>query len=133
MRRTLADRVRDANREILENGNAAAIADYFAPAYVLHVADRDRRGLRVVKGFVSELRRSFADLRVEVEILVSHGGRVAWQRTLRGTHEAAFKGFPASGRSIAWRDMVVSRFEDELIAEDWAVSDLAERLLAARH
>jgi hypothetical protein len=31
-----------------------------------------------------------------------------------------------------WRDMVTSRFRDGLVAEDWAISDLAERLLLAR-
>jgi hypothetical protein len=35
-------------------------------------------------------------------------------------------------RRIVWRDMVTSRFRDGLIAEEWAISDLAERLLLAR-
>jgi hypothetical protein len=30
------------------------------------------------------------------------------------------------------RDMVTSRFRDDLIAEDWLITDLAERLLLAR-
>lgn len=130
---TLADRIVAANAELIDNGNAGAAAEYFAAGYVLHVADQAFRGPQAVKRFVNELRKSFPDLRAEVEILVSAGDRVAWQRTLRATHKAAFKGFPASDRPIVWRDMVVTRFEDGKIAEDWALSDLAERLLAARH
>ena len=45
-------------------------------------------------------RRAFRDLRVDVEILVKAGDRIAWQRTLRGTHEGDFKGYPGTGRSI---------------------------------
>lgn len=58
--------------------------------------------------------------------------RVAWQRTIRATHEGPFKGFPATGRPVVWRDMVTSRFRDGLIAEDWLLTDLAERLLLER-
>lgn len=60
------------------------------------------------------------------------GDRVAWQRTMRGRQTGPFQGFPATGRRIAWRDMVTSRLHDGRIAEEWAVSDLAERLLLAR-
>lgn len=59
-------------------------------------------------------------------------GRVAWQRTLRGTHRDTFQGFPPTGREIVWRDMFTSRFHNGLIAEEWVVTDLAERLLRAR-
>jgi predicted ester cyclase len=77
-------------------------------------------------------RRAFPDVRVQVEILVESKNRVAWQRTLRATHTGDFRGFPATGRPIVWRDMVTSRFRDGLIAEDWLLTDLAERLLLAR-
>jgi predicted ester cyclase len=67
-----------------------------------------------------------------VEILVEGVNRVAWQRTLQGTHQTAFKGFPGSERNIVWRDMVTSQFRDGLIVEEWVVTDLAERLLLSR-
>jgi len=38
----------------------------------------------------------------------------------------------ASGHRIVWRDMVASRFRDGRIAEEWVITDLAERLLHAR-
>ena len=132
MNQALVDCIHAANETLITNGDVAAAPEFFAPDYVLHLGDRDLRGLKFVQGFVTDLRRSFADLRAEVEVLVGDGDRVAWHRTLRGRHDAAFKGFPATGKAIAWRDMVVTRFEGGLIAEEWAVSDLAEHLLAAR-
>ena len=77
-------------------------------------------------------RSAFPDMRVEVEVFLEKKDRVAWQRTLRATHKGAFKGFPATGRRIVWRDMVISRFRESLIAEDWFITDLAERLLLGR-
>ncbi len=78
-------------------------------------------------------QRAFPDLQVEVEILVDGTDRVAaWQRTLRGTHQGDFKGIPATGRPIVWRDTLTSRFREGLIAEDWVITHLAERLLLAR-
>jgi steroid delta-isomerase-like uncharacterized protein len=127
-----ADRIRAANEELLEKGNTAAAAEFFAPTYVVHLTDQELRGPRMVEGFVTELLEAFSEVRVEVEVLLEAGERVAWQRTIRATHRADFKGFPATGRAIRWRDMLVTRFEDGRIAEEWAISDLAEQLLAAR-
>jgi steroid delta-isomerase-like uncharacterized protein len=133
MDESLASRIQAANSALIADGNLEAIGEFFAPDYVAHLTDGDLEGGReAIRGFLGLLRRAFPDLRVEVEVLVEGQDRVAWQRTLRGTQRGDFKGFPACGRRIVWRDMVTSRFRDGLIAEDWAISDLAERLLLAR-
>jgi predicted ester cyclase len=85
-----------------------------------------------VRRFVRVIRRAFTDLRIEVEVLAKDRNRAAWQRTLTARHGGPFRGFPPTGRRIVWHDMLVSEFRDGLIAEEWAVSDLAERLLLAR-
>lgn len=79
-----------------------------------------------------ELRQGFPDLAIEVEILLKAKDRVAWQRRLQGTQRGSFRGFPATGRRVSWRDMVVSRFEGGRIAEDWVSTDVVERLLRSR-
>jgi len=89
-------------------------------------------GHGAIRSVLSMYQRAFPDLQVQVEILVEGTDRVAWQRTLRGTHQGDFKGFPPTGRPIVWRDTVTSRFREGLIAEDWVITDLAERLLLAR-
>ncbi len=127
----LAARIQTANEELLNKGNVAMASEFFAPTYVAHLTGEDLRGgPEVIEGFVTELRTAFPDLRVEVEVLVAEGQRVAWQRTHRGTHQGDFMGVPASGRVIVWRSMVVTRFEAGKIAEEWGVSDLGERLRA---
>lgn len=124
--------IRQANEAVLEQGRREAIADHFAAGYVAHVAGQQMKGHDAVAGVIDTLRRAVPDLKVGVEILVEGADRIAWLRTCQGTQSGPFKGFPASGKVLQWRDMVVSRFEGGLIAEEWVVTDLAERLLLAR-
>ncbi|WP_422567088.1 ester cyclase, partial [Ideonella sp.] len=106
---------------------------YFAPDYVVHLADQDvRGGPALVRSVVELYRSAFADLSVEVLFFFESSDSVGWQRTMRATHTGAFKGFPGTGQPIVWREMVVSQFSGSLIAEEWVVTELAERLLHAR-
>jgi len=133
MSRSLASQIQAANAALLADGRLEAIGEFFTPDYVAHLTDQDMTGGHdAIRGILGMYRRAFPDLQFHVEILVEGNDRVAWQRTLRGTHQGDFKGFPATGRPVVWRDMVTSRFRDGLIAEDWVISDLAERLLLAR-
>ena len=133
MTRSPASILEAANTALLVEGNLEAVGEFFAADYVAHLTDENLRGgPAAIRSFVSSLRRAFSDLRVEVEILVEAKDRVAWQRTVRALHSGSYKGFPATDRPVVWRDMVTSRFEGGLIAEDWSISDLAERLLRAR-
>lgn len=113
MDRSLALKIQTANTAVIANRNLEALEEFFTPDYVVHVTDRDMGGgLDVIRRFIGMLLSAFPDLQVEVEILVEGESRVAWQRTLRGTQEGDFLGFPASGRRVVWRDMVASRFRD---------------------
>ncbi len=130
---SLASKIHAANAALLAHQGLDAVGEFFAPDYVVHLTERSiEGGFDAVRGFLETLRSAFPDLEIDVEVLVEGGDRVAWQRILRGTHRRDFMGFPASGREVVWRDMVTSRFRDGLIAEDWAITDLAERLLLAR-
>ncbi len=132
MDRSLASKIQAANSALIANGNLDAVGEFFTPDYVTHLTEQDMTGGHgAIRRVLGMYRRAFGDLQVQVEILVEAKDRVAWQRTLRGTHKGDFKGFPATGRPIVWRDMVTSRFRDGLIAEDWLITDLAEHLLLA--
>ena len=132
MGQSLASKIEAANSALLANRNLDAIGEFFTPDYVAHGTDQQIVGHGGIRRFLGTYRRAFSDIQVEVEILVRAKDRVAWQRTVRATHKGDFKGFPATGRRITWRDMVTSRFRNGLIVEDWVITDLAERLLRAR-
>lgn len=133
MDQPLSSKILAANAALIANGNLDVVGEFFTPDYVVHVTDQDvARGHGVIRSALGVLRRAFPDIEVEVEILVEGKDRVAWQRILKGTQQGAYKGFPASGRSMVWRDMVTSQFRNGLIAEEWLITDLAEQLLMSR-
>ena len=130
---TLSSIVHAANHALIETGDRDAIASYFAPDYIAHLTGQYvAGGHKLIRGMLDLYQRAFPRPVVEVEILLEASDRVSWQRTIRARHEGAFKGFPASGRDIVWRDVVTSRFRDGLIVEEWFISDLAEQLLLSR-
>ncbi len=120
--------IRAANDALLNQGDFDMVPQFFAESYVSHALEGDIQGREGIAGFVAALREAFPDLRVEIEVLATEGDRVAWLRTARGTHEGDFMGVPATGRSIVWQDMIVTRYVDGLIAEEWGVSGLGGSL-----
>ena len=130
MSESLASRIHAANAVLLAGGNLEAIPDFFTQGHVTHLTEQDMDGgHKAIRGFVNALRSAFPDLQVEVQILVEGTDRVAWQRICRGTHKGKFMGMPPSGRRLVWRDMITSRFEGNLIAEEWGISDLLDRMV----
>jgi predicted ester cyclase len=112
MNRSLASKIEAANSVLFANGSVDAVGEFFTPDYVAHGTDNRMAGHGAIRRLVGMYRRAFPDLRVEVAILVKAKDRVAWQRTIGATHKGTFKGFPATGRRIVGRDMVISRFRD---------------------
>ncbi|MFT5144406.1 MAG: putative ester cyclase [Rhodothermales bacterium] len=99
-----ANKIQAAHTVLFANGNLDAIGEFFAADYVAHVTDRDMYGGHdFLRKYLGMLHSAFPDLEVEVEILLEGEDRIPWQRTLKGTHEGAFKGFPARGRQLVWR------------------------------
>lgn len=130
---SLSSKIHAANRTLISDGNHGAVQDFFSPDYVAHLTDRDvQGGHKLIRELLELYQRAFPNPKVDVEILIEGENRVAWQRTLRAKQKGAFKGFPASGREIVWRDVVTSHFRNGLITEEWVVSDLAEQLLLSK-
>ena len=112
-------------------GNLDIIDAIFTSNYLAHSGSKDYTGHKFIRQFIGQLCKAIPDLKVvKVEILFQADDKIAWQRTLRGTHEEDLMGAPASGQKVEWCDMVVSRFENDKIAEEWVVSDLAGQLLS---
>jgi len=132
MNSPLASKIQAVNSALYTDENLDSIEDFFAIDYIVHVTDNSMKGHNVIRGFLGTLRKTFPEIEIEVKVLIESGDRISWQRTLRGVQSGAFLGFPASDQHVVWRDMVTSRFCDGLIAEEWVVTDLAERLLLTR-
>lgn len=91
--------------------NAAAV---YHPRFVDHVNSLEYRGIDGARRSVALYLALFPDLRFVVEEQVTEGDRVASRWTLTGTHR---------GRPVRLWGIVISRFADGKIVEDWAASD----------
>ena len=122
-----------ANDLLAANAGLEDICVHFNSAYIAHTTGKTLSGgHKIVKGFVREIKKAFSDIEISVDILMAENDRVAWRRTWKAVQTGAYKGFPATNKKLTWSDMVVTRFEDGLIVEDWLLTDLAEQLLKAR-
>ncbi len=124
------ERIKLACEHLIGQGDLDVVDELFSTDYIAHAGDKHYEGHRFIERFTRQLRSAIPDLHVlKVEFLVQAGDTIAWQRTLGGTHEADMMGIPPTGQKVEWRDMIVTRFEGEKIAEEWVVSELAGQLL----
>lgn len=120
-------------KQLFEQGNVELIDSFFIESYVAHDGDKKHQGQKFVKQFIVKLRLAIPDLKiVKIEILSQAENTLTWQRTLSGTHKAKMQGIPASMRKVKWNEIVVTRFEEEKIAEEWLVSNLAFQLMISQ-
>jgi ubiquinone/menaquinone biosynthesis C-methylase UbiE/predicted ester cyclase len=106
-----------ALEEVCSGRDLEGISRVYHPDFVDHVNGLEYRGHEGARRSVALYLELFPDLRFDVEEQVSEDDRVASRWTLRGTHR---------GRSVELRGIVISRFEDGRIIEDWAASDTME-------
>jgi predicted ester cyclase len=112
-----AETARRALEEVCSGRDLRGIADVYHPDFVDHVNALEYHGHEGARRSVALYLELFPDLRFVVDEQVSEGDRVASRWTLHGTHR---------GREVTLRGIVISRFEDGRIIEDWAASDTLE-------
>lgn len=121
--------IRNANEELISKGDENAIGTYFSEEYIAHADNKSYQGHVFIKSYLGQLRSAIPDVSVkEVKIFTVTDEIATWQRTIQGTHKTNMRGIPASNKVITWNEMVTSRFDGDLIAEEWVVSELAGQL-----
>ena len=114
---TQATIARQALEDVCSGRNLEGIPAVYHPEFVDHVNALEYRGHEGARRSVALYLTLFPDLRFVVDDQISEGDRVASRWTLHGTHR---------GRRVKLRGIVISRFEDGRIIEDWAASDTME-------
>ncbi len=123
--------IKSGNKALFSKGNLDIIVQLFDKDYVVHSGGKDYKGHEFIKRWVRQLRSAISDIQIEkVEFLVQSDNTIVWQRTLSGTHKTEFMGIKPTNKKIVWRDMAVSRFNDEKITEEWVVSELLGEVIS---
>ena len=120
----------DACGRVICKGDFSAVPEYFSESYKAHADGKEYSGHGFIERYSKQLKRAIPDISLAGLVFFSvTGDMVVWQRTLRGAHKGGMRGIPPSGKMVKWNEMVVSRFENGKIAEEWVVSELAGKLV----
>lgn len=116
--------------QLIGQGNLNIVDSAFSTDYLAHAGEKTHNGQKFIKQFTKQVRTAIPDIKiVKIEILSHADNVLTLQRTLSGTHKADLKRIPASNKKVKWYEIVVSRFEDDKIIEEWVASDLAFQLM----
>jgi len=110
--------------EVINNGNFSVLDEVVHPNYVYRSPDQELQGPESLKGLFAAYRAAFPNLNMEVDDLVIAGDKAVTAFTLTGTHEGDLMGIAATGKQMKVNGMVLSRFEDGKIVEEWEILDL---------
>jgi len=110
--------------EAFNKGNLSILKDVIHTEYQYLNPDNNQLiGIGQLTEFIQAFRKDFPDLNLQVDDLFVSDDRSCTDFTLRGTHEDDFMGIPATKKSVEVRGMVMSRFKDNKIFEDWEILD----------
>ena len=112
------------SQKVVNEKNYAPIEEYLTDNYVYHglggmTAQTPMGFMEAIKGF----HLAIPDLKSEIIDMVAEGDRLVLRFNFIGTHEGDFLGFPASGAKLKFEGMIMRRFENEKVAEDWDYFD----------
>jgi steroid delta-isomerase-like uncharacterized protein len=120
--RRLLEAVRDGwTREAIEEFYAPGYRRYLTPTSTPLTAEAQRER-------ATRLRTAFPDARATLEDIVAEGDRVAYRLTIRGTHEGAFLGVPATGKRVEVSFLAIVRVAGGKLVEEWGGLDQVDLL-----
>jgi steroid delta-isomerase-like uncharacterized protein len=122
---------RSSNAAVLEGFGSAVNTDhlgeleeYVAPDSVDHdPAPGQVPGPEGYEEMFATMRRAFPDLHIEVEHVMATDDEIAFAYTITGTHLGELMGHSATGKTVSYRGMQISRFADGKMVERWGSSD----------
>lgn len=109
--------------EAFNKGNLSIIDEIVHPDYRYRSPGSEMNGIAELKSFISDFRKGFPDLNLKIDEQIIDRDKACTCFTLTGTHMEAFMGVPATKQQVEVHGIVVSRFQDNKIVEDWEVLD----------
>jgi steroid delta-isomerase-like uncharacterized protein len=101
------------------NGNLAIADEVYSADYLLHDPAGPIQGPEALKQFVATFQTAYPDIHATIEDMIAEGNKVVWRYTVRGTHQGEFMGIAPTGKSITLTGILISRFADGKVVEDW--------------
>jgi steroid delta-isomerase-like uncharacterized protein len=109
--------------DLVNDGNFSILGDLVHPDYVYRAPGQELHGPEALKALFAAYRTAFPDLHIAIEDLLIAGDKAVIAFTLTGTHAGVLMGIGATGKEVEAQGMVLSRFEDGKIIEEWEILD----------
>ena len=106
--------------------DGAALGEFMSSTVLVHgdsFAGGELPGLEGFGMFAMTALTAFPDVYFSIDDIIAVEDKVAVRLTFAGTHGGPFLDLPASGSSIAGRDLIIYRFADGRIEEAWLQLD----------
>ena len=111
--------------EVWHDGNFSVMSEIFAPDFVRHDPNGNEiRGPAQNEQFIRRMRAAFPDLHYTVGDVIAGGDKVVARYQFDGTHLGDALGFPPTGKKVAYTGILIQRFVDGKIVEQWTEADL---------
>lgn len=109
--------------EAINNGNLSVLDELAHPDYVYRSPDEELHGPQAIKALIAAFRAALPDLKVHIDDLVVEDDKAVDCFTLTGTHQGDFMGIAATGKPVKVNGIVISRFEEGKVIEEWELLD----------
>lgn len=116
--------IRRVYEEVINQGDFAVADELFPSNYVYRApGSPEFRGPEGFKQLIGTYRNAFPDLHLTVEEVVAEGNTVVSRYTARGTHQGELMDIPPTGKQVATPGIVITRFADGKMMEDFEILD----------
>lgn len=110
--------------EVINNGDFSVLDQLVQPNYVYRSPDQQLDGPEALEGLLTAYRAAFPDMSVRIDDLVNGGDKIVVSVTFTGTHEGNLMGIAPTGKPVNIRGMILSRFQDGKIVEEYEILDM---------
>lgn len=113
------------SREVVNGGDYSLVTTYIATDYRYHgIGGMAAAGPEGFASAIREFRTALPDLRSEIKNIVSEGDFVVLRFDFTGTHAGPFLGIAATGKTVHFEGMIMRRFRNSQVIEDWDFFDM---------
>lgn len=122
--------VKNFIEKITNTGNVENIADYISPDYTeVFNGKRYPVGLEGAKEHIIGVRKTYSDLKLEIEKQIAEGNWVVTCYTMTGIHKGEWLGIKPTGKKIAVTGVNVNKVIDGKIVEHGGAANMLEAFL----
>lgn len=109
--------------EVVNNRNFSVLNELIHPNYVYRSPDQELHGPEGIQDLFTAYHVAFPDLHIEIDDLIATDEKVVISFTLTGTHKKDMMGIAATDKQVKVHGVVMSRFEEGKIVEEWEILD----------